>query len=145
MIPPSNKLGDYLHYFLSCWLPEHRQVSAHTLAGYKQTFRLLLRYWKARFPERPHPQSDELQVAPLLEFLSHLERERANSVSTRNARLGALKSFFKMVALLDPACQDQARRIRLIPLKRTSVRRFDYLDKREVDILFAGVDTCSPD
>ncbi len=145
MMPPSNKLGDYLHYFLSCWLPEHRQVSAHTLAGYKQTFRLLLRYWKARFPERPHPNLEELQVPQLLEFLSHLERERANSVSTRNARLAALKSFFKMVALLDPARQDQARRIRLIPLKRTSVRRFDYLDKREVDILFAGVDTRSPD
>lgn len=145
MTPRSNKLGDYLHYFLSCWLPEHRQVSPHTLAGYKQTFRLLLRYWKARFPNHPHPELGDLQVDFLLEFLSHLERERANSVSTRNVRLAALKSFFKMVALLDPGHWDQARRIRLIPAKRTSVRRFDYLDKREVDAVFAGVDTRSPD
>jgi len=145
MTPPSNRLGDYLHYFLTCWLPGHRQVSAHTLAGYKQTFRLLLRFWKARFPNRPHPKLEELQVDFLLEFLSHLERERANSVSTRNLRLAALKSFFKMVALIAPAYRDQARRIRLIPAKRTTIRRFDYLDKREVDAVFAGVDTRSPD
>jgi hypothetical protein len=70
MTLPSNKLGDYLHYFLCAWLPRHRQVSPHTRAGYKQTFRLLLRFWKARFPDSPHPSLDDLQVGPLLQFLS---------------------------------------------------------------------------
>jgi len=38
MIPNSDKLSDYVHYFFTCYLPQHRDVSPHTLAGYKQAF-----------------------------------------------------------------------------------------------------------
>jgi site-specific recombinase XerD len=81
----------------------------------------------------------------LLDFLSYLEKEMGNAVTTRNARLAALKSFFKMVALLDPRHQTQCRQILLIPLKRTRREHLDFLDKNEVDALFAAVDTRSQD
>ena len=74
MIPSSDKLSDYLHYFFTCYLPQHRDVSPHTLAGYKQTFIQLLRYCKLRFPDQPDPDLDQFQVAFLLDFLSYLEK-----------------------------------------------------------------------
>src|SRR3990172_9490925 len=102
MIPSSDKASDYLHYFFTCYLPQHRDVSPHTVASYKQAFIQLFRYWKLRWPAHSNPGLDEFQVALLLDFLSYLEKRLGNAASTRNARLAAVKSFFKMVGLLDP-------------------------------------------
>jgi site-specific recombinase XerD len=145
MIPNSDKLSAHLHYFFIRYLPGHRDVSPNTVASYKQTFIHLLRYWKSRWPDCTHPSIDQFQVPILLDFLSYLEKEMGNAVTTRNARLAALKSFFKMVALLDPRHQTQCRQILLIPLKRTRREHLDFLDKNEVDALFAAVDTRSQD
>src|SRR3990172_10280305 len=109
MIPSSDKLSDYLHYFFSRYLTEHRDVSPNTVAGYKQTFLQLLRYWKLRFPEQRDPDLGQFQVAPLLDFLSYLEKTLGNTASTRNTRLAALKSFFKTVSLLQPRYPNQHR------------------------------------
>jgi site-specific recombinase XerD len=143
MIPQSNKLGDHLHYFLTHYLPQHKEVSPHTISSYKQTFIHLVRYWKTRFPHDSNPDLGHLTVEFLLDFLSDLEQSRHNACSTRNLRLAALKSFFKMIALLHPRYQTQARRIRMIPAKRAPQYTFDYLEKREVDTLFSLIDTQS--
>lgn len=145
MIPNSDKLSDYLHYFLTCYLPQHRDVSANTVAGYKQTFMQLLRYWKLRFPDQFDPDLGQFQVAPLLDFLSYLEKTLGNTASTRNTRLAAVKSFFKMVGLLQPRYQGQCRQILALPSKRTRRRKLDFLEKNEVDAVFASVDPRSQD
>jgi site-specific recombinase XerD len=145
MIPNSDKLSAHLHYFFIHYLPGHRNVSPHTLASYKQTFIHLLRYSKLRWPDCADPSMDQFQIPVLLDFLSYLEKEIGNAVSTRNVRLAALKSFFKMVALLDPRHQTQCRQILMIPFKRTRRERLDFLDKNEVDAVFASVDTRSRD
>ena len=145
MIPISDKLSDYLHYFFTCYLPQHRDVSPNTLAGYKQTFIQLLRYCKLRFPAQPDPGIDQFQVAFLLNFLSYLEKKLGNAPSTRNTRLAAMKSFFKMVGLLQPRYQGQCRQILALPSKRARRRKPDFLEKQEVDAVFASVDTQSQD
>jgi len=143
MIPQSNKLGDHLHYFLTRYLTLHKEVSPHTVSSYKQTFIHLVQYWQSRFPYDSDPDLGHLTVEFLLDFLLDLEQSRHNSASTRNVRLAALKSFFKMVALLQPGYQTQARRIRMIPAKRTPQYTFDYLEKKEVDTLFSLVNNQS--
>jgi len=145
MIPNSDKLSDYLHYFFTCYLPQHRDVSPHTLAGYKQAFIQLLRYYNLCFPAQPDPGLDQFQVAFLLDFLTYLEKKLGNGASTRNTRLAAVKSFFKMVGLLHPRCQGQCRQILALPLKRTWRRKPDFLEKNEVDAVFASVNTQSQD
>jgi site-specific recombinase XerD len=145
MIPNSDKLSDHLHYFFTCYLPQHREVSPHTLSSYKQTFIHLLRYWNRVFPDCPDPALDRFQVGFLLEFLSHLEKELGNSASTRNSRLAALKSFFKMVSLVEPRYQSQCRQILMIPSKRVRRWPLDYLEKNEVDAIFALVNTQTHD
>jgi site-specific recombinase XerD len=139
MIPNSDKLSAYLQYFFARYLPQQRGLSPHTRLSYKQTFVQALRYWKQRFPACRDPNLHQLGVEFWLDFLSHLEQQRGNSASTRNTRLAALKSFFKMVALLQSRYQQQCRQILMIPLKRTPRWPLDYLDKKEVDALFAGV------
>lgn len=145
MIPSSDKLSHYLHYFFTSYLPLHRDVSPHTMAGYKQAFMQLLRYWNLRSPAQTDPGLDQFQVTFLLEFLSHLEKELGNTASTRNTRLAALKSFFKMVSFLEPRYQGQCRQILALPLKRTRRRKPDFLEKKEVDAVFASVDTQNQD
>ena len=145
MIPKSNKLSVHLHYFFTCYLPQHREVSLHTLSSYKQTFIHLLRYWKRLFPDCRDPELDRFQVAFLLEFLSYLEKELGNTPSTRNSRMAALKSFFKMVALVDPRFQTQCRQILMIPAKRVHRWPLPYLEKNEVDAVFASVNTHTHD
>jgi integrase/recombinase XerD len=105
MIPNSAKLSAHLHYFFTAYLPQQRAVSPHTRLCYKQTFVHFLHYGKGRFPACPDPDLEQLSVKLLLDFLTHLEKTRGNSASTRNTRLAALKSFFKMVALFDPRFQ----------------------------------------
>jgi integrase/recombinase XerD len=145
MIPNSDKLSGNLQYFFARYLPQQRGLSPHTRLSYKQTFVQALHYCKQRFPACRDPNLNQLGVEFWLDFLSHLERELHNSAATRNTRLAAVKSFFKMVALLQPRFQSQSHQIVLIPLKRTSRRPLDYLDKKEVDALFASVDTQTQD
>jgi site-specific recombinase XerD len=146
MIPSSDKLSDYLRYFFITYLPQHRNVSANTIAVYKQTLLQLLRYWKNRFPDQADPGIHQFQIDHLLDFFAYLEKTLGNTVSTRNTRLAAVKSFFKMVGLLQPRYQSQCRQILSLPSKRMRQRRKPgFLDKNEVDAVFACVDAQSPD
>jgi site-specific recombinase XerD len=145
MIPSSDKLADYVRYFFTCYLPQHRDVSPHTLSSYKQTFIQLLRYCKIHVPDQVNPNIDQFQVGFLLDFLAYLEKELGNTAATRNLRLAALKSFFRMVSVLQPRYQSQCWQILLLPQKRSRKVRFDFLDKEEVDAVFASVDTGTHD
>jgi integrase/recombinase XerD len=146
MIPGSDKLAPYLRYFFASYLPEHRDVSPNTVASYRQTFLQLFRYWKLRHPDQADPNLDQFLPEPLLDFLSYLEKTLGNTASTRNTRLAALKSFFKMVGLLQPRYQDQCRQILALPSKRAGRRgKPDFLEKSEVDAVFAAVDTRTAD
>ena len=141
MTPNSDKLSAHLRYFFTAYLPQHRAVSSHTRLSYKDSFAQLLRYWKSRFPTCPDPSLGQFSVPLLLDFLTHLEKELGNTASTRNTRLAALKSFFRMVALLQPQYEKPCRQILLIPRKRSPRWPLDCLDQQEVDTIFASVDT----
>ena len=145
MIPNSHNLSDYLHYFFTIYLPQQRGVSFHTRLSYKHAFLQLLRYWKSRFPASPDPCLDQFSVPRLLDFLTHLEKDLGNTAATRNTRLAALKSFFKMLALLQPRYEKFCRQILLIPLKRSPLWPFDCLEQHEVDTIFASVKTQTRD
>jgi len=145
MIPSSDKLADYVRYFFTCYLPQHRDVSPHTQSSYKQTFIQLLRYCKIRVPNQVNPNIDQFHVGFLLDFLTYLEKELGNTAATRNLRLAALKSFFRMVSVLQPRYQSQCRQVLLLPQKRSPKVRFDFLNKEEVDAIFSCVDTQTHD
>ena len=79
-------------------LMQQRQASPHTIASYRDTFRLLLQFAQQRLGKAPSNLTVPEVDTPLLgAFLDHLERERKNSARSRNVRLAAIHSFFRYV------------------------------------------------
>ena len=89
-------LAPTLQAFFTDRLILQRQASQHTIAAYRDTFRLLLAFAKERLGIEPSKLDVEHLEAPFVAaFLDHLERDRRNSVRTRNTRLAAIRSLFR--------------------------------------------------
>jgi site-specific recombinase XerD len=115
------------------------RASPHTVAGYRDTFRLLLRFAKERLGKAPTKLSlEDLAAAFVGDFLDHLEQERGNSARSRNTRLAAIHSFFQYVTFQEPAHAEQCRRVLAIPSKRYERKQIEYLTTQEIDALLAA-------
>ena len=75
---------------------------------------------------------EQLDSPHILEFLKYLEIERHNSPKTRNARLAAIKAFFRFLEYRMVSCLDQSRSIHAIPMKKSDDKLIDYLTHDEV-------------
>jgi integrase/recombinase XerD len=76
----------------------------------------------------------------VLAFLDHLERDRGCSVRSRNNRLAAIRSFFRVVSLRVPDRLGQVTQVMAIPIKRGDKRLVHYLSRDEVKALLAAPD-----
>ena len=122
--------------FLSEHLPRDRGASPHTIASYAATFRLLVVFAAHRHVVRPcQLQVGQLDTATLLAFLEHLENDRDNSVRTRNARLAAIKSFFRYLEFRHPEHLDLAAQVHALPKKKADLAALEYLNHTEVEAL----------
>ena len=120
-------------------LMQQRQASAHTIASYRDTFRLLLQFAQQRLGKSPTSLTVPDLDTPLLgAFLDHLEHDRKNSARSRNVRLAAIHSFFRYVALHAPEHSAVAQRVLAMPSKRYSRRPIAFLCDVEVDELLAA-------
>ncbi len=127
--------------FFTDRLLRQRRASPHTVAGYRDTFRLLLRFAAEQRRKTPSKLSLRDLDAPFIgDFLDHLEKERGNGARSRNTRLAAIHSFFHYLSFQEPAYADQCRRILAIPSKRYERRLIEYLGKEEIDALVAAPD-----
>ena len=116
-------------------------ASPHTVASYRDTFRLLLVFASKRLGRTPSQlRVEDLDVALLGAFLDNLEQERANSTKTRNTRLAGLRAFFRFVAYTEPACSLHCQRVLAIPTKRHERRPVDFLTEHEAAALVAAPD-----
>ena len=116
-------------------------ASPHTVAGYRDTFRLLFAFATARLRRAPSTlRVEELDARFLEAFLDHLERDRHNQPRTRNHRLSALHAFFRYVALAEPAVSLQCQRILAIPAKRFERGPVEFLTEEETRALISTPD-----
>ena len=128
--------------FLREHLPRDRRASRHTIASYALTLQLLIGFAANRLTIRPCRLAIEQLTVPLiLDFLESLERERGNTVRTRNLRLAAIKAFFRYIEFRVPECLDLALQVSAIPYKRFDRALVDYLDRDEVQALLNAPDT----
>src|SRR5206468_11423009 len=115
----STSCSGLVQAFFTDRLLRQRRASPHTVAGYRDTFRLLLRFAARRLGKAPSKLSLKDLDAPFVgDFLDHLEKERGNGARSRNTRLAAIHSFFRYLSFQEPAYADQCRRILAIPSKR---------------------------
>lgn len=134
-------LAPTLQAFFSQRLGSQRGASPNTIAGYRDSLRLLLRFAS----ERTHTRPCELDIAdldaPLISaFLEHLEHERGNSARTRNNRLAAIHSLFTYAALRHPEHAASIQRVLAIPAKRQQRNLVTYLTDDEIETLLAACD-----
>jgi len=126
-------------------LARQRDASPHTIASYRDSFRLLLMFLNEITSKAPSKlQLEDLDTARITAFLASLEDERGNSVRTRNARLTAIHSFFHFAALKAPECSEQIARVLSIPEKRFDSTIISYLTEPEIDTLLAAPDRSTP-
>jgi len=134
-------LAPILQTFFTDRLMTQRQASPNTVTAYRDTFTLLLGY--AFQHTGKHPAQLDLGDldAPLIGgFLQHLETDRGNSVTTRNARLAAIHSLFRYAALRAPEHAALIARVLAIPGKRQHRPLMCFLTHDEIDALLAAPD-----
>jgi site-specific recombinase XerD len=130
-----------LEGFFTQRLMRQRRASAHTIASYRDTFRLLLQFVHGRLRKAPSVLMLEDIDAPLVAaFLDDLEAKRGVAARTRNLRLTAIHSFFRYVAFEAPAHAAQTQRVLAIPAKRVTRTLVPFLSRPEVDALLAAPD-----
>jgi integrase/recombinase XerD len=134
-------LAPTLQAFFTDRLASQRHASANTVAAYRDAWRLLLRYAQDRTGKQPR-QLDlaDLDAPFVAGFLDHLEQERGNSVRTRNARLAAIRSFFRYAALCHPEHAGLIAQVLAIPAKKVQRNELSYLSQPEVQALLAAPD-----
>ncbi len=134
-------IGPHLQAFFAEHLLTHKRASPQTIACYRDTFRLLLRFMQGRTGTEPSALPlAALDANAALAFLDHLERDRGCSVRSRNNRLAAIRSFFHVVSLRVPDRLGQVTQVMAIPIKRGDKRLVHYLSRDEVKALLAAPD-----
>ena len=130
-----------LQAFFTDRLITQRNSSPRTIAAYRDTFKLLLRFAHAQTGKQPFELDIDDLDAPLIgAFLSHLEHDRGNSPRTRNARLAAIHLFYRFAALEHPEHAHTIARVMAIPTKRHERNTVSYLDLKEIKALLAAPD-----
>ena len=129
-------LAPQLTIFLCEYLPRERRASPHTCDTYAYAFQLLVCFLAPRLGTQPCLlEIEQLDAPSILEFLQYLEAQRNNSPKTRNARLAAIKAFFRFLEYRLVTCLDQARSIHAIPMKKSDDKLIDYLTHPEIQVL----------
>ena len=129
-------LGRLLQRYFCSYLINQRRLSNHTIASYRDMFRLLLPFIAT---QQNKPVSRlrlaDMNAEIILLFLQYLEETRGNKVTTRNARLAAIHSFLGYAAVEEPQTLPDIQRVMAIPEKRTDHFLFKCLEKNEIDAL----------
>lgn len=126
-------LAPALQAFFTQRLITQRNASPQTIAAYRDTFRLLLRFAHQQTGKQPYQLDIDDLDAPLIgAFLAHLEHDRGNGPRTRNARLAAIHSFYRFAALEHPEHAHTIARVMAIPTKRHERSTVCYLDRNEI-------------
>jgi site-specific recombinase XerD len=137
-------LAPTLEAFFTERLLRQRRASPHTVASYRDTFSLLLRFIEHQRGKAPCGLDfSDLDAPTIGAFLDHLEVDRHNGVATRNARLVAIHSLFTFAALRHPEHAELIARVLAIPPKRTERALVSFLSPTEVDALLGTPDRAS--
>jgi integrase/recombinase XerD len=136
-----NTIAPLLQAFFTDRLAREYDASQHTISSYRDTFRLLFGFVNEQTGKAPSTLTvEDLDARTIGAFLEHLQTDRGNSVRTRNARLGAVRSFFRYAALHDPEHAEIIQRVLAIPEKRFDSAIISYLDLAEISALLESPD-----
>jgi site-specific recombinase XerD len=130
MAKKTDKFAQFLHNYLTVYLPKQRNCSPHTVLAAKQVWNMLLNYVCITTGKKAESfVFSDVCYATVLGFLDAKEKEMGWAPKTRNHRLGAIRSFFRYVASLEPTLACYLVELKGIPLKKSKNKSFilEYL------------------
>lgn len=138
----TNEFPRILSSFLLNELPVVQNQSGNTITSYRDTFIRLLTYMQDVVSVNAGKvRVDDLTAERVTEFLNWLEKERGNSVSTRNQRLAAIHSLFQHIQVQSPEYMFQCQQVLAIPFKKSERKQVVFLSEDETKALLAIPDT----
>ena len=141
VLPATPRFPSLLQDFFCQRLIGQRNVTARTVAAYRDAFRLLLRYAESTLHRSPVALTlAELDAPLILGFLDHLEKERGNCARSRNLRLVAIRSFLRYAAHRDPVALPTIERVLAIPTKRFDRPLLGFLSSAEMQAILEAPD-----
>ncbi len=119
--------------FFTDYLVEQRALSPQTVAGYRDAFTLFLTFAHQNLGKWPAAMHlSDITPALILAFLDHLERERHNSIRSRNIRLAALRAFLKFASHHDLSALQIIEQDLAVPMKRFELPLPEFLSREEI-------------
>ncbi len=141
---PAPSFATLLQRFFTEHLVHHRAVSPRTIAAYRDTVRLLLRFAERHIGKAPTTVTlADLDDTLVLAFLNDLEQTRGNGARSRNARLAAIRCFLNYAAHHDLAALPIIQRALAVPQKRFDRPILGFLSREEMQAILAAPDARS--
>lgn len=136
-----NALATSLQTYFTTFAHTQRDLSSHTIASYRDTWRMLLKY-VANVQSIPVERIDfdALTVTNITGFLNHLVHVRGNNAKTRNTRLTAIRAVLSRALPDHPEHAATITQILAIPPQRTTKPVIEFLTPEEVDALLEAPD-----
>lgn len=136
----TTKFAHYLNKFFTVHLPSTNGYTPMTIDSYRYAFMLFL-----TFMEEQKVPADEVEISDLshqnvLKYLSWLQSQRGNSISTRNHRQAVINSFVKYLMYEFPDYLSEFQAILSIPVKKAPQKEISYLKTDGVKLLFDQID-----
>ena len=139
-------IAPHVQAFFAEYLCQQRRLSPQTIISCRDTFRLLLTFLRDHTGVEPSAlRIVDVDAPAVLRFLTTWSRNGATAVRSRNIRLAAIRSFFRLVALRDPDSLGVATRVLAIPTKREDKKLIAYLTRTEMQALLATPDLVALD
>lgn len=136
-----NEFSILLQNYFYQYLINQKRVSDRTVQSYRDTFCLLLKFAEKNNINSPSKLClSDINADFIVKFLSYLESGRNNSITTRNIRLAAIRSFFRYVEFHKPESLPEIQRVLSIPMKRHDHKLIGFLTKEEINAILNSVD-----
>jgi integrase/recombinase XerD len=134
-------LQELVQTFFCQRLQIQQRVSGHTVASYRDTFRLAFEFIQKKTGRAANQQSlTDWEAPTILAFLDYLEKERGCEPRTRNARLAAIRAFMRYVSQQEPTALALSSRVLAIPMKRFDRPLVGFLTKAELEAVLNAND-----
>ncbi len=141
-----NNLATHISNFLQDYLTLQKGFNRHTILSYRDTIKLFLNFVAAHEGKSISRLTlTDLTPTMVTYFLDHLEKERNNSIQTRNIRLACLHSFCRYLIYHEPLLFDQCQRTLAVPFKRMKSAPVEYLEREEIKAILQAVDRATAD
>ncbi len=137
-----NTFPSLLQNYFCQYLINQRQVSDRTVKCYRDTFCLLFKFAGEKLGKTASKLClSDITAELILSFLNYLESVRHNSVTSRNVRLAAIRSFLHYAEYQEPQELPTIQRVLAIPMKRHDFKLIGFLTRDEINAIMSSVNT----